>query len=51
MTPVSIYYASICGLCTKAIDSLRERGVIFTAYAVEWDEEAGVIKRLLPKPE
>ena len=36
---VDIYYARVCGLCTKAIDFLRSRGVSFTAYAVEWDAE------------
>ena len=41
MPQVEIYYASICGLCTKAIDFFRDRGVTFTAYAVEWDEQAG----------
>jgi len=44
MTTVSIYYASICGLCTKAIDFLREKGITFTAYAVEWDEATGAFK-------
>lgn len=38
MTPtIDIYYASICGLCTKAIEFLRGRGLTFTAHAVEWD--------------
>jgi len=39
MPQVEIYYASICGLCTKAIDFFRHRGVTFMAYAVEWDEK------------
>ena len=39
MVEVDIYYASVCGLCTKALDFFRERGVTFTAYAVEWDGE------------
>ncbi|MBT3294892.1 MAG: hypothetical protein HN919_13120 [Verrucomicrobia bacterium] len=39
MVPIEIYYASVCGLCTKALDFFRERGVTFTAYAVEWDGE------------
>lgn len=38
-TGIDIYYASICGLCTKAIEFFRGRGVTFTAYAVEWDAE------------
>jgi glutaredoxin len=37
MESVDIYYASVCGLCTKAVEFLRDRGVTFTAYAVEWD--------------
>jgi len=39
MAQVDIYYARVCGLCTKALDFFRGRGVTFTAYAVEWDEE------------
>ena len=35
---VDIYYASVCGLCTKALEFFRSRGVTFTAYAVEWDD-------------
>ncbi len=34
---VDIYYARVCGLCTKALEFFRDRGVTFTAYAVEWD--------------
>jgi glutaredoxin len=37
MAPVEIYYARICGLCTKALEFFRDRGITFTAYAVEWD--------------
>ena len=37
---VHIYYAKVCGLCTKAIDYLHKRGVSFTAYAIEYNEEA-----------
>ncbi len=37
MTPIVIYYARVCGLCTKALDFLRGRGATFTACAVEWD--------------
>ena len=36
---VEIYYARVCGLCTKALEFFRSRGVTFTAYAVDWDEE------------
>ncbi len=39
MAEVEIYYARVCGLCTKALDFFRERGVTFTAYALEWDGE------------
>lgn len=38
MTKIDIYYADICGLCTKAIDFFRSQGLTFTAYAVNWDE-------------
>ena len=41
MPQVEIYYANICGLCTKAIDFFRTRNVTFTAYAVEWNEREG----------
>lgn len=36
---IEIYYCSICGLCTKAIDFFRSRNLDFHAYAVEWDKE------------
>jgi glutaredoxin len=36
---VEIYYASICSLCTKAIEFFRSRGVTFTAYSVGFDRE------------
>ena len=39
MVSVEIYYARVCGLCTKALDFFRGRGVTFTAYALEWDGE------------
>jgi glutaredoxin len=39
MQQVDVYYARVCGLCTKAIEFFRSRGVTFTAYAVEWDKE------------
>jgi len=41
MPQAEIYYANICGLCTKAIEFFRKRGVTFTAYAVEWDKKNG----------
>ncbi len=37
METVDIYYARVCGLCDKAMEFFRSRGVTFTAYAVEWD--------------
>lgn len=39
MKHVDIYYARVCGLCTKAMDFFRSRGVTFTAHAVEYDPE------------
>lgn len=39
MAQIDIYYARVCGLCTKALDFFRSRGASFTAYAVEWDPE------------
>jgi len=36
---IDIYYARVCGLCTKAVEFFRSRGATFTAYAVEWDGE------------
>jgi glutaredoxin len=41
---IDIYYASICGLCTEAINFFRSRGVTFTALAVEWDDEKDEFK-------
>ena len=38
--PIDIYYCSVCGLCTKAIDFLRSRNLDFRAYAVRWDAAA-----------
>ena len=37
---IDIYYSRVCGLCTKALDFFRSRGLDFHAYAVEWDEDA-----------
>jgi len=39
MPTVDIYYAKVCGLCTKAIDFLHKRGVDFTAFAIEYDAD------------
>lgn len=39
MAQVEIYYANVCGLCTKALEFFRSRNVTFTAYALEWDNE------------
>ncbi len=39
MPKIDIYYCRVCGLCTKAINFLRDRGVTFTAYAVEYDSQ------------
>ena len=36
---IDIYYASVCGLCTKAIEFFRSRGETFSVYAVEWDSD------------
>lgn len=35
---IDLYYASVCGLCAKAIDFLRSRGLDFSAHAVIWDQ-------------
>lgn len=40
MTQIDVYYSRVCGLCTKAIDFLYNRGVTFTALAIEYDETA-----------
>ena len=36
---IDIYYASVCGLCHKAIDFLKSRGLSFEAKAIEYDKE------------
>jgi glutaredoxin len=36
---IEIYYADICGLCHKAMDFFRSRGLPFTAREVHWDAE------------
>jgi glutaredoxin len=38
MNQIDLYYSSVCGLCTKAIDFFYNRGVTFTAHAIEYDE-------------
>jgi glutaredoxin 3 len=40
MSQIDIYYSSVCGLCTKAIDFFYNRGVTFTAHAIGYDEAA-----------
>ena len=37
---ITIYYAHVCGLCTKAIEFLRSRNLDFHAKPVEWDNRA-----------
>lgn len=37
---IEIYYADICGLCHKAMDYFRSRGLDFTAHEVFWDAAA-----------
>jgi len=39
---IEIYYADICGLCHKAMDYFRSRGLAFTAHEVHWNGEAFV---------
>jgi len=34
---IEIYYADVCGLCHKAMDFFRSRGLPFTAHEVCWD--------------
>jgi len=41
---IDVYYCSICGLCTKALEFLRARNLDFNARAVEWDAAAGAFK-------
>ena len=38
--PIIIYYASICGLCHKAIDFFIKRGLDFDARCIGYDKEA-----------
>ena len=37
---IEIYFADICGLCHKAMNYFRGRGLAFSAYEVHWDERA-----------
>lgn len=39
---IEIYYADICGLCHKAMDFFRSRGLPFRSYEVHWGGEAFV---------
>lgn len=41
---IQIFYCSVCGLCTKAIEFLRSRNLDFAAYAVEWDSAADAFR-------
>ncbi len=36
---IEIYHAEICGLCHKAMEFFRSRGLNFTAHEVVWDGE------------
>jgi glutaredoxin len=38
---IDIYYTSICGLCTQALETLRSKNLSFTAHAVEWNHSEG----------
>ena len=37
---IEIYYASVCGLCHKALEYFSHQGLSFTARAVGYDKEA-----------
>ena len=37
---IDVYYATVCGLCTNAIEFFRSRGLDFQAYSVTWDDAA-----------
>lgn len=37
--PITIYYASICGLCHKAIEFFISRGLDFDARCIGYDKE------------
>jgi len=36
---LEVYYAPVCGLCTRCIEFFRSRGLDFTAYAIGYDKE------------
>ncbi|HMO03450.1 MAG TPA: glutaredoxin domain-containing protein [Kiritimatiellia bacterium] len=36
---IELFYADICGLCHKAMDYFRSRGLSFTAHEVFWDHD------------
>jgi glutaredoxin-related protein len=38
--PIVIYYASICGLCHKAMNAFIERGLDFDARCIGYDKES-----------
>ena len=37
---IEIFYADVCGLCHKAMDYFRSRGLAFAAREVHWDQTA-----------
>jgi glutaredoxin len=37
---VEIFYAEVCGLCHKAMDAFRDRGLNFDAIEVGYDPQA-----------
>lgn len=37
--PIEIYYSDVCGLCHKALDFFRSRGLDFNARALGFDKE------------
>ena len=36
---LELFYAPVCGLCTKTIDYFRSRGLDFTARAIGYDKD------------
>lgn len=36
MANVIVFYAQMCGLCHKAMDYFKEKGIPFDAYEVKW---------------
>ena len=47
MATIDIFYAQMCGMCHKAMDTLTERGIPFRSHAVKWDPEAGEFDRMM----